>query len=62
MKQFTEQKDDGHMFAIHFTTFTTEGGKFIPWMKKQLLKKGVNFIKRPITTLSEVFSLILCIN
>ncbi|VDM15503.1 unnamed protein product [Wuchereria bancrofti] len=55
MQQFADQSEIDHIFAIHFTTYTTEGGKYIPWIKKQLLAKGVRFIKRHINTVRDLF-------
>lgn len=54
MQQFAPQEDEGHVFAIHYTAYTTEGGKYVPWMKRQLLAKGVRFIQRRISNLNEV--------
>lgn len=54
MQQFADQHENGRVFAIHFTTYTTEGGKYIPWMKKQLISKGVRFIQRHINTVRDV--------
>uniref|UniRef100_A0A0R3RYP0 DAO domain-containing protein n=1 Tax=Elaeophora elaphi TaxID=1147741 RepID=A0A0R3RYP0_9BILA len=56
MQQFADQDENGRMFAIHFTTYTTEGGKYIPWMKKQLIAKGVRFIQRQIETVRDLFN------
>ncbi|VIO96972.1 Uncharacterized protein BM_BM2804 [Brugia malayi] len=55
MQQFANQGEIDRVFAIHFTTYTTEGGKYIPWMKKQLLAKGVRFIQRHINTVKDLF-------
>ncbi|VDM98385.1 unnamed protein product [Thelazia callipaeda] len=56
MKQFAEQNETDPVFAIHFTTYTTEGGKYIPWMKQQLLSKGVPFVKRHIKTVKDLYN------
>lgn len=54
MKQFAPQSE-GHMFAIHYTAYTTEGGKYVPWMKKKLVAKGVKFVQREINSLKELY-------
>lgn len=54
MQQFTDQDENGRVFAVHFTTYTTEGSKYVPWMKKQLIAKGVRFIRRQINTVRDV--------
>uniref|UniRef100_A0A915PTJ5 FAD dependent oxidoreductase domain-containing protein n=1 Tax=Setaria digitata TaxID=48799 RepID=A0A915PTJ5_9BILA len=56
MQQFADQGESKRMFAIHFTTYTTEGGKYIPWMKKQLLAKGVQFVQRHINTVKDLYN------
>uniref|UniRef100_F1L8U9 D-aspartate oxidase 1 n=1 Tax=Ascaris suum TaxID=6253 RepID=F1L8U9_ASCSU len=56
MQQFAPQEDEGHVFAIHYTAYTTEGGKYVPWMKRQLLAKGVRFIQRRISNLNELYN------
>lgn len=54
MQQFADQGENSRVFAIHFTAFTTEGAKYVPWMKKQLLAKGVRFVRRHINTVRDV--------
>ncbi|VDM62628.1 unnamed protein product [Angiostrongylus costaricensis] len=41
-------------FAIHYTAFTSEGAKYCPWMKKELLARGVQFVQRRINSLDEL--------
>ncbi|KAM3720781.1 D-aspartate oxidase [Dirofilaria immitis] len=55
MQQFADQGENRRVFAIHFTTYTTEGGKYVSWMKKQLVAKGVRFIQRHINTVRDLF-------
>ncbi|VDM73703.1 unnamed protein product, partial [Strongylus vulgaris] len=34
--------------AIHFSSFAAEGNQYVPFLKKQLLARGVTFVKRKI--------------
>lgn len=54
MQLFVDQREKGRVFAIHYTAYTTEGGKYVPWMKRQLLDKGVKFVQRRINTVRDV--------
>ncbi|KHN72666.1 D-aspartate oxidase 1 [Toxocara canis] len=56
MQQFALPENENHVFAIHYTAYTTEGGKYVPWMKKQLLNKGVRFVQRRLSNLNELYS------
>ncbi|EYC28894.1 hypothetical protein Y032_0007g3486 [Ancylostoma ceylanicum] len=40
--------------VIHYTAFTSEGAKYCPWMKKELIEKGVDFVQRKIDNLDEL--------
>ncbi|KAJ1358464.1 hypothetical protein KIN20_016893 [Parelaphostrongylus tenuis] len=46
--------DKNKTFGIHYTAFTSEGAKYCPWMKKQLLDRGVQFVQRRIESLDEL--------
>ncbi|VDK51814.1 unnamed protein product [Anisakis simplex] len=57
MQQFAlPENDSSHTFAIHYTAYTTEGGKYVPWMKKQLLDKGVRFVQKRLSNLNELYN------
>ncbi|KHJ74966.1 FAD dependent oxidoreductase, partial [Oesophagostomum dentatum] len=40
--------------VIHYTAFTSEGAKYCPWMKQQLLERNVTFVLRKIDSLDEL--------
>lgn len=42
------------LHAIHYTAFTTEGRKYVPWMVRQLKGYGVRFVKQHIQSVNEV--------
>ncbi|KAK6731388.1 hypothetical protein RB195_007703 [Necator americanus] len=44
----------GESSVIHYTAFTSEGAKYCPWMKKELVAKGVEFVERKIDSLDEL--------
>lgn len=44
--------------VIHYTAFTSEGGTYCPWMKRQLLGQGVQFHERKVLSMDEVCSLL----
>ncbi|KIH64455.1 FAD dependent oxidoreductase [Ancylostoma duodenale] len=44
--------------VIHYTAFTSEGAKYCPWMKKELIAKGVDFVQRKIDNLDEVLGVL----
>ncbi|KAK5984098.1 FAD dependent oxidoreductase [Trichostrongylus colubriformis] len=47
-------KDIDRISGIHYTAFTSEGARYCPWMKKELLANGVNFVERNIKSLDEL--------
>ncbi|VDO59770.1 unnamed protein product [Haemonchus placei] len=47
-------KDGDKTSGIHYTAFTSEGARYCPWMKKQLLASGVKFFERKIESLDEL--------
>ncbi|KAK6022655.1 FAD dependent oxidoreductase, partial [Ostertagia ostertagi] len=40
--------------GIHYTAFTSEGARYCPWMKSELLARGVKFVERKIESLDEL--------
>ncbi|CAB3398385.1 unnamed protein product [Caenorhabditis bovis] len=38
-----EMLPNPHKYAIHYTAYASEGGKYVPYLKRQLLEKGVSF-------------------
>uniref|UniRef100_A0A914DUK8 FAD dependent oxidoreductase domain-containing protein n=1 Tax=Acrobeloides nanus TaxID=290746 RepID=A0A914DUK8_9BILA len=41
-------------YCIHFTSYASEGRKYVPWLKRQLEAKGVKFVNRELKTLDEL--------
>ncbi|WKX92434.1 hypothetical protein Q1695_010452 [Nippostrongylus brasiliensis] len=46
--------EDDNTKGIHYTAFTSEGARYCPWMKKELLAKGVQFVQRKIENMDEL--------
>ncbi|VDM80010.1 unnamed protein product [Strongylus vulgaris] len=45
---------DPSRHAIHFSSFAAEGNQYVPFLKKQLLARGVTFVKRKINNVEEL--------
>ncbi|MFH4982608.1 hypothetical protein AB6A40_009317 [Gnathostoma spinigerum] len=50
-----KQPSDARLHGIHYTTYTTEGRVYVPWMKSQLLKHGVKFVQRRVNTVEDLY-------
>uniref|UniRef100_A0A914WRP4 FAD dependent oxidoreductase domain-containing protein n=1 Tax=Plectus sambesii TaxID=2011161 RepID=A0A914WRP4_9BILA len=50
LKQFANPSK----YAIHFTSFTTEGRTYVPWLVRNLKEKGAKFESRRVTSLEEL--------
>ncbi|VDL75449.1 unnamed protein product [Nippostrongylus brasiliensis] len=40
--------------AIHFSAFAAEGNRYVPFLKEQLLRQGVSFVQRAISSVDEL--------
>ncbi|CAI4226133.1 unnamed protein product [Auanema sp. JU1783] len=52
--QFDLSNDDGTTECIHYTAYTSEGGRYCPFLKEELIKLGVKFHERNVTSLDEI--------
>lgn len=44
------------MSGIHFTAYTTEGRKYVPWMSERLKSAGVQFVHRHVVNTLELIN------
>uniref|UniRef100_A0A914QS90 FAD dependent oxidoreductase domain-containing protein n=1 Tax=Panagrolaimus davidi TaxID=227884 RepID=A0A914QS90_9BILA len=52
--QFNSERTN--LSGIHFTAFTTEGRKYVPWMTERLKGLGVHFIQRHVLNVLELIN------
>ena len=54
MRQFVPQKEESHLFAVHYTTYSVVPKQYSLYLKKQLENYDVKFEDQVITALSQV--------